>query len=238
METLLDLGGVSVDVIRKDIKNVHLSVHPPTGRVRIAAPERASLETIRAFAIAHLAWIRRHQRKITMQEREPPREYVNRESHFVWGERVMLQIVELNAAPSVTRRHPMLKLQVRPGATADRQRVMERWYRDEVRRAAPPILAKWEKHLGVVARKTFVQRMKTKWGSCNPQTGNVHLNTDLAKKPPEGLDYVVLHELAHLRERTHSPEFYALLDHGMPRWRHVRRLLNDLPLSAATNSAA
>jgi predicted metal-dependent hydrolase len=238
METLLDLGGVSVDVIRKDIKNVHLSVHPPTGRVRIAAPERASLETIRAFAIAHLAWIRRHQRKITMQEREPPREYVDRESHFVWGERVMLQIVELNAAPSVTRRHPMLKLQVRPGATADRQRVMERWYRDEVRRAAPPILAKWEKHLGVVARKTFVQRMKTKWGSCNPQTGNVHLNTDLAKKPPEGLDYVVLHELAHLRERTHSPEFYALLDHGMPRWRHVRRLLNDLPLSAATNSAA
>jgi predicted metal-dependent hydrolase len=239
METSLDLGGVSVDVIRKDIKNVHLSVHPPTGRVRIAAPERASLETIRAFAIAHLAWIRRHQRKITVQEREPPREYIDRESHFIWGERVMLQIVELNAAPSVTRRHRMLKLQVRPGATtADRQHVMESWYRDEVRGAAPPILAKWEKHLGVVARKTFVQRMKTKWGSCNPQTGNVHLNTDLAKKPPECLDYVVLHELAHLRERIHSPEFYALLDHGMPRWRDVRRLLNDLPLSAATSSAA
>jgi hypothetical protein len=117
METLLDLGGVSVDVIRKDIKNLHLSVHPPTGRARIAAPERASLETIRAFAIAHLAWIRRHQRKITMQEREPPREYVNRESHFVWGERVMLQMIELDATPSVTRKHRTLTLQVRPGAT-------------------------------------------------------------------------------------------------------------------------
>jgi predicted metal-dependent hydrolase len=239
METLLDLGGVSVDVIRKDIKNVHLSVHPPTGRVRIAAPERASLETIRAFAIAHLAWIRRHQRKITMQEREPPREYVDRESHFVWGERVMLQMIELDAAPAVTRKHRTLTLRVRPGATvADRQRVLEGWYRNEVRQAAEPIIAKWEKHLGVVAGKTFVQRMKTKWGSCNPLTGNIHLNTDLAKKPPECLDYVVLHELAHLRERTHSAEFFALLDHGMPRWRDVRRMLNDLPLSAATSSAA
>ena len=239
METLLDLGGVSVDVIRKDIKNLHLSVHPPTGRVRIAAPERASLETIRAFAIGHLAWIRRHQRKITMQEREPPREYVDRESHFVWGERVMLQMIELDATPAVTRKHRTLTLQVRPRATvADRQRVLAGWYRNEVRHAAEPIIAKWEKHLGVVARKTFVQRMKTKWGSGNPLTGNIHLNTDLAKKPPECLDYVVLHELAHLRERTHSAEFFALLDHGMPRWRDVRRMLNDLPLSAATSSAA
>lgn len=239
METVLDLGGVSVDVIRKDIKNLHLSVHPPTGRVRIAAPERASSEAIRAFAVAHLAWIRRHQRKITMQEREPPREYVDRESHFVWGERVMLRIVELDAPPSVTRRHRMLTMQVRPGATmVDRQHIMEGWYRDEVRHAAAPILAKWEKHLGVATRQTFVQRMKTKWGSCNPLTGNIHLNTDLAKKPPDCLDYVVLHELAHLRERTHSAEFFALLDQGMPRWREVRRLLNDLPLSAAASSAA
>ena len=239
METVLDLGGVSVDVIRKDIKNLHLSVHPPTGRVRIAAPERASLDAIRAFAVAHLAWIRRHQRKITMQERVPPREYVDRESHFVWGERVMLQMIELDAAPSVARGHRTLTLRVRPGATVvERQRVLEGWYRAEVRHAAAPILAKWEKHLGVVARKTFVQRMKTKWGSCNPLTGNIHLNTDLAKKPPECLDYVVLHELAHLRARTHSAEFFALLDQGMPQWREVRRLLNDLPLSAATSSAA
>ena len=125
-----------------------------------------------------------------MQEREPPREYGHRESHFVWGERVTLQVIELDAPPSVTQRHRTLTLQVRPRATmADRQRIMEGWYRNEVRHAAAPILAKWEKHLGVVARKTFVRRMKTKWGSCNPLTGNIHLNTDLAKKPPECLDY-------------------------------------------------
>lgn len=234
METVLDLGGVSVDVIRKNIKNLHLSVHPPTGRVRIAAPERSNPETIRAFAVAHLAWIRRHQRKMMMQEREPPREYLDRESHPVWGERVMLALVELDAPPSVTQRHRTLTLQVRPGTPiADRQRILESWYRDEVRHATAPILAKWEQHLGVVARKTFVQRMKTKWGSCNPLTGNIHLNTDLAKKPPECLEYVVLHELAHLRERRHSAEFHALLDRSMPRWREIRRLLNDLPLSDA-----
>jgi predicted metal-dependent hydrolase len=239
METVLDLGGLSVAVIRKNIKNFHLSVHPPTGRVRIAAPERATLETIRAFAVAHLVWIRRHQRKIIMQEREPPRDYVDRESHFAWGERVMLQMIELDAAPAVTRRHRILTLQVRPGATmADRQRVMESWYRNEVRHAAAPILAKWERHLGVISRKLLVQRMKTKWGSCNPLTGNIHLNTDLAKKPPECLDYVVLHELAHLREPTHSAQFFALLDQGIPRWREVRRVLNDLPLSDPGSFAA
>ena len=238
METVLDLGGVSVDIIRKDIKNLHLSVHPPTGRVRIAAPERASSETIRAFAVAHLVWIRRHQRKITMQEREPPREYVDRESHFVWGERVMLRMIELDAAPSVIQRHRTLTLQVKPGATmADRQRIMESWYRNEVRHAAAPVTAKWEDRLGVKTRQTFVQRMKTKWGSCNPLTGNIHLNTDLAKKPPECLEYVVLHELAHLRAPTHSTEFFALLDQGMPRWREVRRLLNNLPLSGAISAA-
>ena len=237
METVLDLGGVSVDVIRKDIKNLHLRVHPPTGRVRIAAPERTSLDTIRAFAISHLVWIRRNQRKINMQVREPPREYVDRESHFVWGERVMLQI-ERDAAPGVVLRHRTLVLQVRPEATtADREGVMEGWYRDEVRRAAAPILAKWQKHLGVEARRTFVQRMKTKWGSCNPLTENIHLNTDLAKKPPECLEYVVLHELAHLRVRTHSAEFFALLDIGMPQWREVRRTLNDLPLRSEPISA-
>ena len=237
METVLDLGGMSVDVIRKDIKNLHLSVHPPTGRVRIAAPARTSLETIRAFAIAHLGWIRRHQRKVAMQEREPPRDYIDRESHYVWGERVMLRVIEAEAAPMVALRHRTLTLQIRPGApTEDRQQVMEAWYREELRRAAAPIVAKWEAHLGVAARQLLVQRMKTKWGSCNPDTGNIRLNTDLAKKPRECLDYVVLHELAHLRVPTHSPAFFALLDLGMPQWREVRRLLNLLPLRAEASA--
>lgn len=235
MDTVLDLGELSVDVIRKDIKNLHLSVHPPTGRVRIAAPERASLDTIRAFAVAHLVWIRRNQRKITMQEREPPREYLDRESHFVWGERVMLRVLERDAAPAVSREHRALTLHVRPGATmADRHQIVEGWYREEVRGAAVPVLAKWIALLNVSVNHMFVQRMKTRWGSCNPETRNIRLNTDLAKKPPECLDYVVLHELIHLRVSNHSPEFFAHLDRIMPQWRHIRQLLNDLPLSFAS----
>jgi hypothetical protein len=231
METVLDLGNISVDVIRKDIKNLHLSVHPPTGRVRIAAPERTSLETIRAFAAANMTWIRRNQRKINMQEREPPREFIDRESHFVWGERVMLHIVEKDAPPSIVRGHRTLNLQVRPRTILeDKRAIVEKWYRGEVRRAAAPLRSKWESYLGVASRQIFVQYMKTKWGSCHPATGNIRLNTDLAKKPFECLDYVVLHELAHLRERTHSPEFYSLLDQALPQWRSVRQMLNDLPL--------
>ncbi len=235
MVFVLDLGELNVDVIRKDIKNLHLSVHPPTGRVRIAAPERAGLDTIRAFAVAHLAWIRRNQRKIMMQEREPPREYLDRESHFVWGERVMLRIIERDAAPTVSREHHSLSLQVRPGtSTADRQQIAEGWYRDEVRRAAVPAIAKWEALLNVSVNQVFVQRMKTKWGSCNPITCNIRLNTDLAKKPPECLDYVILHEMTHMRARTHSSEFFGYLDQLMPHWRPVRQLLNDLPLSSVS----
>ena len=231
METVLNLGDVSVDVIRKDIKNLHLSVHPPTGRVRIAAPERTSIDTIRAFAAAHMTWIRRNQRKINMQAREPAREYIARESHFIWGERAMLHVVQMDAPPAVTKGHRTLTLQVRPGATwEDKHAVMEKWYREEVRRAAVPLRSKWESYLGVAVRQIFVQHMRTKWGSCYPTTGNIRLNTDLAKKPPECLDYVVLHELAHLRERTHSPEFYSLLDLALPQWRSVRQMINDLPL--------
>lgn len=239
MITELRIGGVSVDVERKDIKNMHLSVYPPTGRVRIAAPSRTSLEAIRAFAITRLAWIRRHQRKVVMQEREPPRDYIDRESHYVWGERVMLKIVERDQPPLVTQKHRTLVLQVRPNTEASgRANVLEGWYRDELRRRAEPSLKKWQAHLGVKASGMFVQRMRTKWGSCNTSSSNIRLNTDLAKKPPECLDYVILHELAHLRVRKHSEEFFALLDQGLPQWREVRRLLNDLPLRTDVASGA
>jgi predicted metal-dependent hydrolase len=231
MITELEIGGVSVDVIRKDIKNLHLSVYPPTGRVRIAAPSRTSLEAIRAFAITRLAWIRRHQRKVVMQEREPPREYIDRESHYVWGERVMLKLVERDLPPVVSLKHRTLTMQVRPNTyVASREKLLEGWYRDELRERAMSSLEKWQTHLGVEASALFVQRMKTKWGSCNPHTGNIRLNTDLAKKPIECLDYVILHELAHLRVRLHTPEFFSLLDYALPQWREIRQTLNLLPL--------
>lgn len=232
MTTRLQLGELEVDVVHKAIKNLHLSVHPPTGRVRIAAPERMSLANIRVFAISKLPWIRRQQQRLVRQEREPPREWIERESHFVWGRRCLLRIVEADEAPWVEVSHRRLVLRVRPGSSLERRReVVDAWYRDQVRAVVPALLATWEPRLGVSARRFYVQRMKTKWGSCNPQRRTIRLNSELAKKPVECLEYVVVHELAHLLEPTHSERFRTLLDELMPTWEDRRRLLNELPLS-------
>lgn len=232
MRSQLQIGEVEVEVVHKAIKNLHLSVHPPTGRVRIAAPERMSLDSIRVFAISKLPWIRRQQDRLVRQEREPPREWIERESHFVWGRRCLLRIVEADEAPSVELAHRRLILKVRPGTAIERRReIVDAWYREQVREALPALLATWESRLGVSTRRVFVQRMKTKWGSCNAKRRTIRLNTDLAKKPPECLEYVVVHELAHLLEPTHGERFRAILGELMPTWEERRRLLNDLPLS-------
>ena len=231
MPTLL-LGEIAVDVVLKDIKNIHLSVHPPLGKVRIAAPLRMDLDTIRVFAITKLAWIKNQQKKLREQERETPREYLDRESHYLWGKRYLLRLVEKDAAPSVELKHTKMVLQLRPAASHEKkQEVLDAWYREQLKVAFPPLVAKWEKKLGVKVGKVFVQKMKTKWGSCNPVTGNIRLNTDLAKKPPACLEYIVAHELAHLRERHHNDLFTALMDVHMPQWRQYREMLNSLPLA-------
>lgn len=226
------LGNIPVDVVLKDIKNIHLSVHPPAGKVRIAAPLRMDIDTIRIFAITKLAWIKAQQKKLREQERETPREYLDRESHYVWGKRYLLALVEKEAAPSVELKHNKMILQLRPAASVDqKQKVMDAWYREQLKAAVPALVAKWEKALGVKAGKVFVQRMKTKWGSCSPGAGNVRLNTDLAKKPLPCLEYIVSHELTHLLERHHNDRFTALMDAHMPQWRLYREMLNSLPLA-------
>ena len=183
MATQILLGDIAVDVIKKDIKNLHLSVHPPTGRVRISAPMRMDLATIRVFAISKLGWIRSHQRRQRAQEREPAREYLNRESHFVWGRRYLLKVIEADAAPLIDLRHRAMVLSVRPGADADkRESVLEAWYREQLKLAVPAVLAKWQPLIGVRVRRIFVQRMKTKWGSCSPAAGSIRLNTELDRK--------------------------------------------------------
>lgn len=229
---VVNVGDLTVDVIWKDIKNLHLSVHPPTGRIRIAAPHALGLDAIRAFAVSRIGWIRKNQRKLVAQPREAVRDYIDRESHYVWGERVLLRLVHQDGPPSVRQEHRSLVVCV-PSDTSrdDRHALVEAWYRDSLRQAATPVVARWEKQIGVSANRLFVQRMKTKWGSCHPESGNIRLNTELAKKPPECLDYVVLHELAHLRERTHTDGFYQLLDSHLPQWRDIRQMLNSLPLS-------
>ncbi|HLA33593.1 MAG TPA: SprT family zinc-dependent metalloprotease [Rhodocyclaceae bacterium] len=228
----LQLGDIAVDVVLKDIKNIHLSVHPPVGKVRIAAPLRMDLDTIRVFAIAKLAWIKSQQKKLREQERETPREYLDRESHTVWGKRYLLKLVEKDAAPSVELKHNAMILQLRPATSQEkRQGLLDAWYREQLKAALPPLMAKWEKILGVKAGKVFVQKMKTKWGACNPGPNNIRLNSDLAKKPLQCLEYIVAHELTHLLERRHNDRFTASMDAHMPQWRQYREMLNSLPLA-------
>ena len=232
MSRQIQLGDMDVDVVLKDIKNIHLSVHPPAGKVRIAAPLRMDLDTIRAFAITRLAWIKSQQQKLREQQRETPREYLDRESHYVWGKRYLLTLVERDAPPSVELKHNKLLLQLRPVTSHEKkQEVLDAWYREQLKAAVPPLIAKWEKVLGVKVGKVFVQKMKTRWGSCNSAAANIRLNTDLARKPPACLEYIVVHELLHLLERHHNPRFIALLDAHLPQWRQYREVLNSLPLA-------
>jgi predicted metal-dependent hydrolase len=231
MQDVLDLGELHAEVIRKAIKHVHLSVLPPAGKVRVAAPQSMPLETIRLFVISKLPWIRMQQRKLQAQERETPREFLNKESHYLWGKRYLLELSFAEAVPTVSLTPRKLKLQVRPGTDAAQcEEVLDAWYRQQIRDALPALLAKWEPLLGVKTARVFVQRMKTKWGSCTPEAGHIRLNTDLAKKPPECLEYIVVHELVHLLEPTHNERFSALMDLYLPHWHHLRAQLNRLPV--------
>ena len=231
MATQLELGGVSVDVVTKDIKNLHLSVYPPTGRVRIAAPQHVKLEAIRMFAISKLGWIKRQQRHVVSQDREPPREYLERESHYVWGKRYLMRVAVADGVPSVRLSHRQIMLSVKLEASeARRGEILDAWYRSQIKMAMPALLTRWQPLIGVKVERFFVQRMKTKWGSCTPSTRSIRLNTDLAKKPPGCLEYIVVHELAHLLEPTHNARFTGLMDRFLPNWRQLRDDLNHLPL--------
>lgn len=231
MATRLQVGEVRIAVRREDIRNLHLSVYPPDGKVRIAAPAWMDAEAIRLFSIGKLGWIRRQQKKLREQPRETLRQYVQRESHYVWGRRYLLHVVERDAAPAVELQHRRLALGVRPGTTrAQREAMVSAWYRAQIRAAVPELLTRWQPLVRRAPNAVYVQRMKTRWGGCNVGTCNIRLNTELAKKPPECLEYVLLHELVHLREPTHSARFIALMDRLMPRWRDRRAMLNRLPL--------
>ncbi len=231
MQDTLDMGELHIELNRKAIKHVHLSVLPPSGRVRVAAPQHVPVETIRLFVIAKLAWIRTQQRKLRAQQREAPPAYLGKESHFVWGRRRLLEVAYADAASSVSLTPRKLLLQVRPEADVQRREaVLERWYRQQVQLAVPALLATWEPRLGVQAGLVAVQRMKTKWGSCTPATQGIRLNTELAKKPRECLEYILVHELVHLLEPTHNARFAALMDGFLPTWRQLRQRLNRLPV--------
>ena len=233
MTETIQLGDVSIAVTRKAVKNVHLSVHPPLGHVTLVAPTETRLDVARAYAISKLGWIRDQQTKLLAQARETPRQFVERETHHLWGRRYLLSVIEKNAKPAVTHSHRRITLAVRPGSTlAKREKVMNEWHRALLHQAVPALIVKWEAKLGVKVSGYFLQRMKTKWGSCSPRAGNIRLNTELVKKPKDLLEYVVVHEMLHLVAPTHSERFVALLQQHYPTWREARVELNELPLAA------
>ncbi|MDP2128315.1 MAG: SprT family zinc-dependent metalloprotease [Pseudohongiella sp.] len=227
------LGDMVIQVNRKAVRNVHLSVHPPEGDVRLVAPVSTRLDVARAYAISKLGWIRERQRELRDQARETPRQFVTRESHYVWGRRYVLDLQEADAKPSVALQHRKIVLRVRPGSDAvKRAEVVHEWHKQLLHKLLPPLIHKWERTLGVQVNGYFLRRMKTKWGSCNASAGNIRLNTELVKKPIDLVEYVLVHEMVHLLEPRHSERFVALLNEHYPSWREARAELNSLPLGA------
>lgn len=233
MSKQIQIADLTVQVTRKAIKNVHLSVHPPSGRVTMSAPESTRLDVARAYAISKLPWIREQQAKLRAQAREAPRRFVERESHFLWGRRHLLTIKYRDAKPEVVLDHRRITLFVRPGSdAAKRASLLHDWHKSLLHACVPDLIRKWEVRLGVKARGYFLQRMKTKWGSCNHRARHIRLSTELVKKPKDLLEYVVIHEMLHLITPTHNAKFITLLNLHYPSWREARAELNELPLSA------
>src|SRR3990172_2222448 len=205
MAETIQLGDIAILVRRKDIKHVHLSVHPPSGRVTLVAPQDTRPEVARAYAISRLGWIRDQQSRFRGQAREPHQQYVERESHYLWGRRYLLSVREEDAKPSIKLGHRRITLTVRPGSgRAKREAIMHEWHKSLLHRTVPELIRKWEPKLGVEVAGYFLQRMKTKWGGCNHRARNIRVNTELVKKPRDLLEYVVLHEMIHLIAPTHS----------------------------------
>jgi predicted metal-dependent hydrolase len=229
----IQVGDISIRVTRKAIKHVHLAVHPPSGRVTLSAPRSTRLDVARAYAISKIVWIRDQRRRFALQAREAPRGFVERESHDLWGRRHLLTVIYRDTKPFVSLDHKRITLTVRPESDAHKRAdVIHEWHKSLLHEVVPPIIRKWEPKLKVKVAGYFLQRMKTKWGSCNHRAGHIRLNTELVKKPKDLLEYVIVHELAHLMEPTHSDRFMVILGEHYPTWREARAELNELPLTA------
>jgi predicted metal-dependent hydrolase len=229
---LITVQGLTVEVVRKAIKNLHLGVYPPHGRVRVAAPLAVSDEAVRLAVIGKLAWIKKKQAKFEAQVRQSKREMVNGESHYFLGQRYRLRIVDHRGAGKVILQNKsFIDLYVRPNASAeDREKVLYRWYREQLKTMIPPMLEKWQLMLGVHAADWGIKRMKTKWGACNVEARRIWINLELAKKPIQCLEYILTHELVHLIEPHHNEQFIEIMDRFMPQWRLYREELNQAPL--------
>ena len=224
----ITVSGLTVEVVRKSIKNLHLGVYPPQGRVRVAAPLAVDDEAVRLAVVGKLGWIKRQRAKFQAQPRQSQRRMVSGESHYFLGRRYRLRVHETTGALRIALRGiATMDLFVRPDTTVERrEQVLHDFYRAELKRLLPELLEKWQPKLGIEARAWGIKRMKTKWGTCNIEARRIWLNLELAKKPVQCLEYILVHELAHLHERHHNDRFIALLDQQLPQWRLVRDELN------------
>jgi predicted metal-dependent hydrolase len=228
----LTVRGINIDVVYKDIKNLHIGVYPPVGRVRVAAPQRLDEEQVRLAVIQRLPWIKKQRKQLQEAARQSPREMVTGESHYVWGIRHRLKVIERPGRAHVEVDGQRLLLYVPEDTDTDtRLKLLQDWQRKQLRQAVPSLISKWEPVLGVSVPRWSIRRMKTKWGSCNRETGHIWFNIELAKKHPECLEYIVVHEMTHYRERNHSEQFAKLMDGFIPDWRGRRDRLNEAPLA-------
>ena len=232
---LIEIAGLSVELVRRPIKNLHIGVYPPAGRVRVAAPPAISEDAVRVAIVTRLGWIKKKQREFEGQARQPERRYISGETHFVFGKplRLLVQPNSKNRCMIQPDASDRLTMTVPSGSTTDQKaHWMSSWYRTQLRDRAAPRIVKWSERLGVPVPRWGIKLMRTKWGSCNPDKGLVWINLDLAKKPLPALDYVILHEIAHFVSPRHDDVFLSVLDRNMPGWRQIRADLNVLPLSA------
>lgn len=229
----IEVKGIAVEVVRKDIKNLHVGVYPPNGRVRVAVPLCLDDDAVRLAVISRLAWIRRRQVEFEDQNRQSPREFVTGESHYFEGKRYRLNVIEHNGPPTFRLlNNTTMELGIRANADRNaREAVLYSWYRDRLRDRVPPLIANWEPKLGVIVKEVRIRKMKTRWGSCNPESRRVWLNLELAKKSVSCLAYVFVHEMVHLIECSHNDRFWGLMDRFMPKWRLHRDELNRAPLA-------
>ena len=227
----ITLGDISVDVVQKAIKNIHLSVYPPSGRVRISSPLRMDVDTIRVFAISKLSWIKKQQNKFRGQVREAPRECITRESHYYLGKRYLLRVIEHDAPPKVTIKHDTMEMYIRPRTgIKKRQEILDKWYRQNLKEIVPGVISQYEKIMRVTVKEFGIKKMRTRWGTCSRVPRRIWLNLELAKKPKEYIEYIVVHEMIHLLERRHNERFIAFMDQFLTKWRFYKDGLNRISL--------
>ncbi len=228
----IEASDIQIEVVRKDIKNMHLAVYPPTGRIRLAAPLKTDSEVMRLFAISKIGWIKKHIKNFKEQPREAEKEFISGESHYLFGKRYLLKIEERSGPNQIKiKGHKTILIQVKPRTSTEaKAKILKEWHRHELKQRLPEIIQKWEEVIGVKCEDWGVKFMRTKWGACNVDEKRIWLNLELAKKPLICLEYIVVHELVHLLERNHNEKFIAYMNTFMPKWKHYREELNKLPV--------